>query len=44
MNEKEVQAKKNEIIDMVRHIENEKFIRMIYGFVNRLYKEEKAGN
>lgn len=40
---KSIQIYKNEIIIMVKKIHKEKFIRMIYGFVKRLYEiqEEK---
>lgn len=34
---------KKEIIKMVNKMENFDFLEMIYGFVKRLYKEEKAG-
>lgn len=32
---------KKEILEMVESIENERFIKMIYGFVRRLFREEK---
>ena len=34
---------KDKIVKMVREIESIEFLEMIYGFVNRLHKEE-AGN
>ena len=34
---------KEKIIAMVKEIKSLKFIHMMYGFVKRLYKEEKAG-
>ncbi len=34
---KSIQIYKNEIIIMVKKIHKEKFIRMIYGFVKKLY-------
>lgn len=33
---------KKEIIKMVNKMENLEFLEMIYGFVKRLHKEEKA--
>ncbi len=35
--------RKEEIIEMLREIENPQFIDMIFGFVRRLYREEKEG-
>lgn len=34
---------KKETIKMVEKLENEKIITLIYGFVRRGYREEKAG-
>ena len=34
---------KEEIIRMIEEIEDIKIIKLIYGFVKRGYKEEKAG-
>lgn len=34
---------KKEIIEMVRKINCEKILKLIYGFVKRGYKEEMAG-
>ena len=33
---------KQKIIEMVKEINTERFIKMIYGFVCRLHREEKA--
>lgn len=33
---------KTKIIEMVAGIEDEKFIKMIYGFVKRLFEQKKA--
>lgn len=32
---------KKEILEMVERMESERFLKMIYGFVRRLFKEEK---
>lgn len=32
---------KQEIIDMVEKMQNLRFLKMAYGFVRRLYREEK---
>lgn len=32
---------KKKAIEMIENIENERFLKMIYGFVRRLFKEEK---
>lgn len=29
-------------VEMIRHINNKKFIKMIYGYVNSAYKEDKS--
>ena len=34
---------KKEIIQMIKEIENDKIINMLYNFVKSFYKEEKAG-
>lgn len=41
MDEKE--SCKKQIIEMVESIENIRILKMIWGFVRRGYKEEKAG-
>lgn len=33
---------KQKIIELIEKIENQEFLEMLYGFVKRLYKEEKA--
>lgn len=35
---------KKKIIEMVNKMNNQKFLQMIYGFIKRLYREEKAGS
>lgn len=35
---------KSQIMEMIEGMENEWFIKMIYGFVKKLFDEEKAGN
>lgn len=39
----ETNVRRDEILEMLKEIEQKKFIDMIYGFVRRLYREEKAG-
>lgn len=34
---------KKEMIQMIKEIENDKIINMLYNFVKSFYKEEKAG-
>lgn len=34
---------KKEIIQMIKEIENDKIIKMLYNFVKSFYKEERAG-
>lgn len=34
---------KQSIVEMLKEIENPRFIRMIFGFVRGAYKEEKEG-
>ena len=34
---------KKEMIQMIKEIENDKIINMLYNFVNSFYKEERAG-
>ena len=34
---------KEQIIEMVKGIESQKILRLIYGFVRRGYREENAG-
>lgn len=43
MRQEEKTRRKSRIIEMVEEIENEKSIRMIQGFVGRLYDIEKTG-
>lgn len=33
---------REKIIEMVGQIENEKYLKMIYGYVNSAYREEKS--
>lgn len=33
---------RNKIVDMVHQIKNEKYLKMIYGYVNSAYREEKS--
>lgn len=35
--------RKEEIAEMLKGIENPRFINMIFGFVRRLYRKEKEG-
>lgn len=35
---------KRKIIDMVKDIQNEKVLKLIFGFVKSGYEEEKAGS
>ncbi len=35
--------RKEEITEMLKGIENPRFINMIFGFVRRLHREEKEG-
>lgn len=34
---------KKEMIQMIKEIENDKIINMLYNFVKSFYKEERAG-
>lgn len=34
---------KKEIIQMIKEIENDKIIKILYNFVKSFYKEERAG-
>lgn len=44
MNYEEIQKEnlRKEIIEMVKQIKNEKYLKMIYGYVNSAYREEKS--
>lgn len=33
---------REKIVEMVGQIENEKYLKMIYGYVNSAYREEKS--
>lgn len=38
----EVKLYREKIIEMVRQIEDEKYLKMIYGYVKSAYREEKS--
>ena len=40
--EKQKESIRKEIIEMVKEIKNEKYLKMIYGYVNSAYREEKS--
>ena len=35
---------KEKIIEMVTHLSNERYIKMIFGFVKKFYENEMTGN
>ena len=39
----QVEHYRKEILDMVEKLKNPRYVTMAYGFVRRLYREERAG-